>query len=87
MNILLVSSLVLAVACAAAMPEISKRPETSEMDTESLILDRSIHKRRLNDRNGNKLKKQKKNRWKKKRTCKTKKTWRWRKLLILNNNQ
>ena len=73
MNILLVSSLVLAVALAAAMPEISRRPGTSEMDTESLTLDRSIHKRGLNDRNGNKLKKQKKNRWKKKRTCKTKK--------------
>ena len=71
MNILLVSSLVLAVALAAAMPDRSKRPETSEMDTESLILDRIVHERSLNNRNGNKLKNNNKNRWKKKRTCKS----------------
>ena len=45
MNILVVSSLVLAVAYAAAMPEISKRLETSEMDTESLTLDRTRRKK------------------------------------------
>ena len=64
--------MVLAVSFAAAMPEILKRPETSGIDAESLTLDRSIHKRGLNDRNRNKVKKQKKNRWTKKRTCKTK---------------
>jgi len=72
MNILLVSSLVLAVALAAAMPEISKRPEISEMDTESLILDRIVHERTLNNRNGNKLKNNNKNQWQKKRMCKSK---------------
>ena len=72
MNILLVSSLVLAVALAAAMPEISKRPKPSEIDTESLIPDRIIHKRSLNNRNGNKLKNNNKNQWKKKRMCKSK---------------
>ena len=72
MNILLVSSLVLTVALAAAMPEISKSPEISEMDTESLILDRIVHERSLNNRNGNKLKSNNNNGWKKKRMCKSK---------------
>ena len=86
MNILLVSSLVLAVACAAAMPEISKRPETSEMDTESLILDRIIHKRSLNNRNGNKLKNNNKNQWQKKRMCKSKRrNMAITKILMINN--
>ena len=72
MNISLVSLFVLAVALAAAMPEISKRPKPSEIDTESLIPDRIIHKRSLNNRNGNKLKNNNKNQWKNKRMCKSK---------------
>ena len=85
MNILLVSSLVLAVALAAAMPERSNRPETSEMDTESLILDHIIHKRSLNNGNGNKLKSNNNNRWKKKRMCKSKRNMAIMKILMINN--